>query len=127
MRNTGGDDEAQVDTETDPATATSAPPTTVTDVLGISQTVPTTTAPAVDEPEDVAEPAAETPEAPIRATDGVEGFITPSIGIADGDVVTVSVTGLTPGRNVTATMCWEGEGGDQWMDADGRHHRHGRM
>jgi hypothetical protein len=35
-------------------------------------------------------------------------------------VVTISVAGLTPGRNVTATMCWEGEGGgDQWMQTAG--------
>ncbi len=54
-----------------------------------------------------------------RWTPGVEGFITPSNGVADGDVVTISVTGLTPGRNGTATMCWEGEGGFDWMEIAG--------
>lgn len=115
VRTRGGDDEAQVETQLDPTTvSTVAPPATTPDVLGISETAPTaaptTTVPPASTPE-IDEPA--------RSTPGVEGFITPSNGVADGDVVTISVTGLTPGRNVTATMCWEGEGGFDWMETAG--------
>jgi hypothetical protein len=116
VRTRDGDDEAQVETEPSPTTvSTVAPPTTVTDVLGISETASTTTVPGAEEPPESTSEVAE----PARSTDGVEGFITPSNGVADGDLVTISVTGLTPGRNVTATMCWEGEGGFDWMESAG--------
>lgn len=116
---TRGGDEAKVETRADATTeSTVAPPTTVTDVLGISETAPTTVAPTAEGTEELTDSTPEVTE-PARATEGVAGFITPSSGIADGDTVTISVTGLTPGRNVTATMCWEGEGGFDWMETAG--------
>jgi hypothetical protein len=119
VRTRGGDDGAKVETRPEATTeSTVAPPTTATDVLGISETVPTTAPPSTEPAERPTEATAEVTE-PARATEGVEGFITPSSGIADGDSVTISVTGLTPGRNVTATMCWEGEGGFDWMESAG--------
>ncbi len=113
MRRTDGD-QASVETETDPPPITFAVPSS-------STTPPATTADSpVTAPTTAPATATDDPGRP-QASDGVEGFITPSSGISDGDLVTISVSGLTPGRNATATMCWEGEDSDPWMDSAGLH------